>query len=155
MILEPFFPLRICNILVSNLCSTFVQFGCCGVKNYTDWYEVFPRTKAIPHSCCHDLPLDESCVPAKLTKVPGCYSRFSQFVQTKTLTLAVIVLSVGILQVSYMLIRPIGSIRGKTLRSFPNIFHFSYADSFLQSGKRNNVISSWQTWLLPTMMSHN
>lgn len=74
------------------------DFGCCGVKNYTDWDKFLPMDKRYPHSCCHNLPLDQRCQVPQLQNVPGCFSRFSQFVQTKTLTLAVIVLSVGILQ---------------------------------------------------------
>lgn len=78
-----------------------LQFHCCGVRNYSDWKIDFPET-VLPDSCCSGLPLGESCTPKnpKLNEA-GCFSRFSQFVQTKTLTLAIIVMSVGILQVNY------------------------------------------------------
>lgn len=34
------------------------QFRCCGVANYTDWFEVYNATR-VPDSCC--LEFSESC----------------------------------------------------------------------------------------------
>lgn len=34
------------------------QFRCCGVSNYTDWFEVYNATR-VPDSCC--LEFSESC----------------------------------------------------------------------------------------------
>lgn len=35
-----------------------LQFRCCGVSNYTDWFEVYNATR-VPDSCC--LEFSESC----------------------------------------------------------------------------------------------
>lgn len=34
------------------------QFRCCGVSNYTDWFEVYNATR-VPDSCC--LEFSDSC----------------------------------------------------------------------------------------------
>lgn len=39
-------------------CSPLPQFRCCGVSNYTDWFEVYNATR-VPDSCC--LEFSESC----------------------------------------------------------------------------------------------
>lgn len=36
----------------------FFQFRCCGVSNYTDWFEVYNTTR-VPDSCC--LEFSENC----------------------------------------------------------------------------------------------
>lgn len=42
----------------SQSCVPFLQFRCCGVSNYTDWFEVYNATR-VPDSCC--LEFSESC----------------------------------------------------------------------------------------------
>jgi tetraspanin-4 len=43
---------------ISSLALFSVQFRCCGVSNYTDWFEVYNTTR-VPDSCC--LEFSDSC----------------------------------------------------------------------------------------------
>lgn len=48
------------------------QFRCCGVSNYTDWFEVYNATR-VPDSCC--LEFSESCglhAPGTWWKAVSC-----------------------------------------------------------------------------------
>ncbi|KAL7992095.1 hypothetical protein Chor_016351, partial [Crotalus horridus] len=47
------------NIGLTNAWSIIqTDFRCCGVSNYTDWFEVYNTTR-VPDSCC--LEFSESC----------------------------------------------------------------------------------------------
>ncbi|XKL59445.1 hypothetical protein PGB90_000461 [Kerria lacca] len=72
------------------------DFHCCGVKNATDWFNV---TRILPHSCCGELPIKTECTIKEANK-NGCFSYLGQFLQNKTLTLAAVVLGVGVVQES-------------------------------------------------------
>lgn len=46
------------QIILTVLPWFFFQFRCCGVSNYTDWFEVYNTTR-VPDSCC--LEFSENC----------------------------------------------------------------------------------------------
>jgi CD63 antigen len=71
------------------------DFRCCGVKNATDWVPVLGNQ--LPESCCREIEVGTPCTLKDASK-EGCYSRFAQFTQSKSVTLAFIVIGVGIVQ---------------------------------------------------------
>lgn len=68
---------------------------CCGVNNAIDWVPVLGNN--LPPSCCPDNATNEKCTLKDANKI-GCYSLFVQFTESKTLTLALIVIGVGLVQ---------------------------------------------------------
>ncbi|KAF6207172.1 hypothetical protein GE061_018411 [Apolygus lucorum] len=46
------------------------DFGCCGVKSYTDWSNIITNG-TLPQTCCPDIPTDEPCVSDHANK-NGC-----------------------------------------------------------------------------------
>ena len=62
------------------------NFECCGVKNYTDWEDIFPNgTQLAPFACCKSTT---SCYRAdQVTKDKiyshGCFTKFERALETK------------------------------------------------------------------------
>ncbi|XP_016077582.1 PREDICTED: tetraspanin-4 [Miniopterus natalensis] len=74
------------------------QFRCCGVSNYTDWFEVYNATR-VPDSCC--LEFSESCglhAPGTWWKAP-CYETVKMWLQENLLAVGVFGLCTALVQI--------------------------------------------------------
>uniref|UniRef100_A0A671E246 Tetraspanin n=1 Tax=Rhinolophus ferrumequinum TaxID=59479 RepID=A0A671E246_RHIFE len=74
------------------------KFRCCGVSNYTDWFEVYNATR-VPDSCC--LEFSESCglhAPGTWWKAP-CYETVKMWLQENLLAVGVFGLCTALVQV--------------------------------------------------------
>eukprot|EP00069_Balaena_mysticetus_P005806 bmy_04996T0 len=74
------------------------QFRCCGVSNYTDWFEVYNATR-VPDSCC--LEFSESCglhAPGTWWKAP-CYETVKVWLQENLLAVGVFGLCTALVQI--------------------------------------------------------
>ncbi|XP_020767842.2 tetraspanin-4 isoform X2 [Odocoileus virginianus] len=75
-----------------------LQFRCCGVSNYTDWFEVYNATR-VPDSCC--LEFSESCglhAPGTWWKAP-CYETVKMWLQENLLAVGVFGLCTALVQI--------------------------------------------------------
>ncbi|XP_028650720.1 tetraspanin-4a isoform X1 [Erpetoichthys calabaricus] len=87
------------NIGLTNAWSIIqTDFRCCGVSNYTDWFELYNTTR-VPDSCC--LEYSEHCglhSPGTWWKAP-CYERVNTWLQENLLAVAVFGLCIILIQV--------------------------------------------------------
>uniref|UniRef100_A0A8C0TG32 Tetraspanin n=1 Tax=Canis lupus familiaris TaxID=9615 RepID=A0A8C0TG32_CANLF len=73
------------------------KFRCCGVSNYTDWFEVYNATR-VPDSCC--LEFSESCglhAPGTWWKAP-CYETVKTWLQENLLAVGIFGLCTALVQ---------------------------------------------------------
>uniref|UniRef100_A0A8B9N5D6 Tetraspanin 4 n=1 Tax=Accipiter nisus TaxID=211598 RepID=A0A8B9N5D6_9AVES len=76
----------------------FFQFRCCGVSNYTDWFEVYNTTR-VPDSCC--LEFSENCglhSPGTWWKAP-CYETVKIWLQENLLAVGIFGLCTAMVQI--------------------------------------------------------
>nr|KAF6468472.1 tetraspanin 4 [Rousettus aegyptiacus] len=87
------------NVGLTNAWSIIqTDFRCCGVANYTDWFEVYNATR-VPDSCC--LEFSESCglhAPGTWWKAP-CYQTVKMWLQENLLAVGVFGLCTALVQV--------------------------------------------------------
>ncbi|KAH0620995.1 hypothetical protein JD844_021955 [Phrynosoma platyrhinos] len=75
-------------------------FRCCGVSNYTDWFEVYNTTR-VPDSCC--LEFSENCglhSPGTWWKAP-CYETVKIWLQENLLAVGIFGLCTALVQVEF------------------------------------------------------
>ncbi|KAG8515719.1 Tetraspanin-4 [Galemys pyrenaicus] len=86
------------NVGLTNAWSIIqTDFRCCGVSNYTDWFEVYNATR-VPDSCC--LEFSESCglhAPGTWWKAP-CYATVKVWLQENLLAVGVCGLCTALVQ---------------------------------------------------------
>nr|KAF6268001.1 tetraspanin 4 [Pipistrellus kuhlii] len=87
------------EVTVAVLFSAYTdKFRCCGVSNYTDWFEVYNATR-VPDSCC--LEFSESCglhAPGTWWKAP-CYETVKMWLQENLLAVGVFGLCTALVQI--------------------------------------------------------
>ncbi|KAM9220219.1 tetraspanin-4 isoform 4-T8 [Dugong dugon] len=87
------------NVGLTNAWSIIqTDFRCCGVSNYTDWFEVYNATR-VPDSCC--LEFSESCglhTPSTWWKAP-CYETVKVWLQENLLAVGVFGLCTALVQI--------------------------------------------------------
>ncbi|NXI03733.1 TSN4 protein, partial [Pachycephala philippinensis] len=87
------------NIGLTNAWSIIqTDFRCCGVSNYTDWFEVYNTTR-VPDSCC--LEFSENCglhSPGTWWKAP-CYETVKIWLQENLLAVGIFGLCTAMVQV--------------------------------------------------------
>ncbi|KAK6472906.1 tetraspanin-4a isoform X1 [Huso huso] len=87
------------NIGLTNAWSIIqTDFRCCGVSNYTDWFEVYNTTQ-VPDSCC--LEYSQRCglhSPGTWWKAP-CYERVKIWLQENLLAVWIFGLCIALIQV--------------------------------------------------------
>ncbi|VFV22678.1 tetraspanin-4-like [Lynx pardinus] len=74
------------------------DFRCCGVSNYTDWFEVYNATR-VPDSCC--LEFSDSCglhAPGTWWKAP-CYETVKMWLQENLLAVGIFGLCTALVQI--------------------------------------------------------
>uniref|UniRef100_A0A8C7E951 Tetraspanin n=1 Tax=Nothoprocta perdicaria TaxID=30464 RepID=A0A8C7E951_NOTPE len=74
------------------------KFRCCGVSNYTDWFEVYNTTR-VPDSCC--LEFSENCglhSPGTWWKAP-CYETVKIWLQENLLAVGIFGLCTALVQI--------------------------------------------------------
>ncbi|XP_066466374.1 tetraspanin-4 isoform X4 [Tiliqua scincoides] len=88
------------NIGLTNAWSIIqTDFRCCGVSNYTDWFEVYNTTR-VPDSCC--LEFSENCglhSPGTWWKAP-CYETVKIWLQENLLAVGIFGLCTALVQFS-------------------------------------------------------
>ncbi|XP_064019205.1 tetraspanin-4 isoform X3 [Pogoniulus pusillus] len=86
------------NIGLTNAWSIIqTDFRCCGVSNYTDWFEVY-NTSRVPDSCC--LEFSENCglhSPGTWWKAP-CYETVKIWLQENLLAVGIFGLCTAMVQ---------------------------------------------------------
>ncbi|KAM4778518.1 tetraspanin-4 isoform 2-T2 [Cyanocitta cristata] len=86
------------NIGLTNAWSIIqTDFRCCGVSNYTDWFEVYNTTR-VPDSCC--LEFSENCglhSPGTWWKAP-CYETVKIWLQENLLAVGIFGLCTAMVQ---------------------------------------------------------
>ncbi|KAL2303488.1 hypothetical protein Nmel_008758 [Mimus melanotis] len=89
------------NIGLTNAWSIIqTDFRCCGVSNYTDWFEVYNTTR-VPDSCC--LEFSENCglhSPGTWWKAP-CYETVKIWLQENLLAVGIFGLCTAMVQVQF------------------------------------------------------
>ncbi|GAB5578247.1 tetraspanin-4 isoform X1 [Prionailurus iriomotensis] len=87
------------NVGLTNAWSIIqTDFRCCGVSNYTDWFEVYNATR-VPDSCC--LEFSDSCglhAPGTWWKVP-CYETVKMWLQENLLAVGIFGLCTALVQI--------------------------------------------------------
>ncbi|XP_045414502.1 tetraspanin-4 isoform X1 [Lemur catta] len=87
------------NVGLTNAWSIIqTDFRCCGVSNYTDWFEVYNATR-VPDSCC--LEFSKSCglhAPGTWWKAP-CYETVKMWLQENLLAVGVFGLCTALVQI--------------------------------------------------------
>ncbi|KAI5278559.1 tetraspanin-4 isoform X1 [Manis pentadactyla] len=87
------------NVGLTNAWSIIqTDFRCCGVSNYTDWFEVYNATR-VPDSCC--LEFSESCglhTPGTWWKAP-CYETVKMWLQENLLAVGIFGLCTALVQI--------------------------------------------------------
>ncbi|XP_034626233.1 tetraspanin-4 isoform X2 [Lepidochelys kempii] len=87
------------NIGLTNAWSIIqTDFRCCGVSNYTDWFEVYNTTR-VPDSCC--LEFSENCglhSPGTWWKAP-CYETVKIWLQENLLAVGIFALCTALVQI--------------------------------------------------------
>ncbi|KAI1237994.1 hypothetical protein IHE44_0014094 [Lamprotornis superbus] len=87
------------NIGLTNAWSIIqTDFRCCGVSNYTDWFEVY-NTSRVPDSCC--LEFSENCglhSPGTWWKAP-CYETVKIWLQENLLAVGIFGLCTAMVQI--------------------------------------------------------
>nr|XP_004999563.1 tetraspanin-4 isoform X4 [Cavia porcellus] len=87
------------NVGLTNAWSIIqTDFRCCGVSNYTDWFEVYNATR-VPDSCC--LEFSDGCglhAPGTWWKAP-CYETVKAWLQENLLAVGVFGLCTALVQV--------------------------------------------------------
>ncbi|XP_052666394.1 tetraspanin-4 isoform X6 [Harpia harpyja] len=87
------------NIGLTNAWSIIqTDFRCCGVSNYTDWFEVYNTTR-VPDSCC--LEFSENCglhSPGTWWKAP-CYETVKIWLQENLLAVGIFGLCTAMVQI--------------------------------------------------------
>nr|XP_038036023.1 tetraspanin-4 isoform X1 [Anas platyrhynchos] len=87
------------NIGLTNAWSIIqTDFRCCGVSNYTDWFEVYNTTR-VPDSCC--LEFSENCglhSPGTWWKAP-CYETVKIWLQENLLAVGIFGLCTALVQI--------------------------------------------------------
>ncbi|XP_073665489.1 tetraspanin-4 isoform X1 [Tursiops truncatus] len=87
------------NVGLTNAWSIIqTDFRCCGVSNYTDWFEVYNATR-VPDSCC--LEFSDSCglhAPGTWWKAP-CYETVKVWLQENLLAVGVFGLCTALVQI--------------------------------------------------------
>ncbi|RMC00223.1 hypothetical protein DUI87_22828 [Hirundo rustica rustica] len=87
------------NIGLTNAWSIIqTDFRCCGVSNYTDWFEVYNTTR-VPDSCC--LEFSENCglhSPGTWWKAP-CYETVKVWLQENLLAVGIFGLCTAMVQI--------------------------------------------------------
>uniref|UniRef100_A0A8D0FS84 Tetraspanin n=1 Tax=Strix occidentalis caurina TaxID=311401 RepID=A0A8D0FS84_STROC len=92
------FPMHVTIILTVSSRFFFFQFRCCGVSNYTDWFEVYNATR-VPDSCC--LEFSENCglhSPGTWWKAP-CYETVKIWLQENLLAVGIFGLCTAMVQI--------------------------------------------------------
>nr|XP_004999561.1 tetraspanin-4 isoform X2 [Cavia porcellus] len=86
------------NVGLTNAWSIIqTDFRCCGVSNYTDWFEVYNATR-VPDSCC--LEFSDGCglhAPGTWWKAP-CYETVKAWLQENLLAVGVFGLCTALVQ---------------------------------------------------------
>ncbi|KAF7245335.1 Tetraspanin-4 [Varanus komodoensis] len=87
------------NIGLTNAWSIIqTDFRCCGVSNYTDWFDVYNTTR-VPDSCC--LEFSENCglhSPGTWWKAP-CYETVKIWLQENLLAVGIFGLCTALVQI--------------------------------------------------------
>lgn len=87
------------NVGLTNAWSIIqTDFRCCGVSNYTDWFEVYNATR-VPDSCC--LEFSERCglhAPGTWWKAP-CYAAVKAWLQENLLAVGIFGLCTALVQI--------------------------------------------------------
>ncbi|KAM9302324.1 tetraspanin-4 [Gastrophryne carolinensis] len=87
------------NIGLTNAWSIIqTDFRCCGVANYTDWFEVY-NTSRVPDSCC--LEFSENCglhSPGTWWKAP-CYETVKIWLHENLLAVGIFALCTALVQI--------------------------------------------------------
>ncbi|XP_028642831.1 tetraspanin-4 isoform X2 [Grammomys surdaster] len=87
------------NVGLTNAWSIIqTDFRCCGVSNYTDWFEVYNATR-VPDSCC--LEFSDSCglhEPGTWWKSP-CYETVKAWLQENLLAVGIFGLCTALVQI--------------------------------------------------------
>ncbi|KAJ7396241.1 Tetraspanin-4 [Pitangus sulphuratus] len=82
----------------NEFCGVSPRFRCCGVSNYTDWFEVYNTTR-VPDSCC--LEFSENCglhSPGTWWKAP-CYETVKIWLQENLLAVGIFGLCTAMVQI--------------------------------------------------------
>ena len=89
------------NNNINNFQNIFFKFECCGLHSYKDWHTAL--NNKIPMSCCKPQfgAIDEVlCRPDTKTLFSvGCISSFGDFINSHTVTLAAVGVTLAVLQV--------------------------------------------------------
>uniref|UniRef100_UPI00398EFDD4 tetraspanin-4-like n=1 Tax=Pristiophorus japonicus TaxID=55135 RepID=UPI00398EFDD4 len=87
------------NIGLTNAWSIIqTDFRCCGVSNYTDWFEVFNTTQ-VPDSCCREYSASCGLHSPDTWWKDACYERVKMWLQDNLLAVGIFALCTALVQV--------------------------------------------------------
>ncbi|XP_055505779.1 tetraspanin-4a isoform X1 [Leucoraja erinacea] len=87
------------NVGLTNAWSIIqTDFRCCGVSNYTDWFEVFNATQ-VPDSCCREYTAACGLHSPETWWKEACYERVKMWLQDNLLAVGIFTLSTALVQV--------------------------------------------------------
>ncbi|XP_069751203.1 tetraspanin-4a isoform X2 [Narcine bancroftii] len=87
------------NIGLTNAWSIVqTDFRCCGVSNYTDWFEVFNATQ-VPDSCCREYTVSCGLHSPETWWRDACYERVKMWLQDNLLVIGAFALCTALIQV--------------------------------------------------------
>ncbi|XP_072447982.1 tetraspanin-4-like [Chiloscyllium punctatum] len=86
------------NIGLTNAWSIIqTDFGCCGVSNYTDWFEAFNMTQ-VPDSCCQEYSVSCGLHSPDTWWKDACYEKVKLWLQDNLITLGIFALCTALVQ---------------------------------------------------------
>ncbi|XP_061420457.1 tetraspanin-4-like isoform X1 [Lethenteron reissneri] len=75
------------------------DFHCCGVGNYTDWFDVFKK-KQVPDSCCLEYSNGCGSILTSITNInSGCYDKVKVWLQEHLMVVGIFGLCIALIQV--------------------------------------------------------
>ncbi|XP_072905213.1 tetraspanin-4a isoform X3 [Hemitrygon akajei] len=87
------------NIGLTNAWSIIqTDFRCCGVSNYTDWFDVFNTTQ-VPDSCCREYTVSCGLHSPETWWKDACYERVKLWLQDNLLAVGTFALCTALVQV--------------------------------------------------------
>ncbi|XP_040416352.1 tetraspanin-4 isoform X3 [Cygnus olor] len=126
------------NIGLTNAWSIIqTDFRCCGVSNYTDWFEVYNTTR-VPDSCC--LEFSENCglhSPGTWWKAP-CYETVKIWLQENLLAVGIFGLCTALVQhhLSAETVSPCVCIFDCTMETMPLAASWKYTRRWQATNER-------------------
>ncbi|XP_051885041.1 tetraspanin-4a isoform X2 [Pristis pectinata] len=86
------------NIGLTNAWSIIqTDFRCCGVSNYTDWFEVFNATQ-VPDSCCREYTVSCGLHSPETWWKDACYERVKMWLQDNLLAVGIFAFCMALVQ---------------------------------------------------------